>query len=78
MPVPQPEELRRRELPELFEALNYVLKKFKFKTGADDQYIYMVLGALMNEYKKKQKEAEMKFVAAMVQNIEREEFLDSL
>jgi len=52
LPVPQPEELRRRELPELFEALNYVLKKFKFKTGADDQYIYMVLGALMNEYKK--------------------------
>ena len=59
LPVPQPEELRRRELPELFDALNYVLKKFKFKTGADDQYIYMVLGALMNEYKKSaQKESD--------------------
>ena len=39
--------------------MNYVLKKFKFKTGADDQYIYMVLGALMNEYKKSaQKESD--------------------
>lgn len=52
LPVPQPEDLRRRELPELFDALNYILKKFKFKTGANDKYIYMVLGALMNEYKK--------------------------
>ena len=59
LPVPQPEDLRRRELPELFDALNYVLKKFKFKTGANDQYIYMVLGALMNEYKKSaQKESD--------------------
>ena len=49
---PQSADLRKRELPELFDALNYVLKKFKFKTGADDKYIYMVLGALMNEYKK--------------------------
>jgi len=44
-------DLRRQELPELFDALNYVLKKFKLKTGADNRYIYMVLGALMNEYK---------------------------
>ena len=59
LPLPQPEDLRRRELPELFDALNYVLKKFKFKTGANDQYIYMVLGALMNEYKKSaQKESD--------------------
>ena len=59
MPVPKSEELRRRDLPELLDSLNYVLKKFKFKTGADDQYIYMVLGALMNEYKKSaQKESD--------------------
>ena len=52
-------DLKRQELPELFNSLNYLLKKFKMKTGANDRYIYMVLGALMNEYKKSaQKESD--------------------
>ena len=47
----------RQELPELFDNLNYILKKFKMKTGANDQYIYMILGALSNEYRKRGNQA---------------------
>ena len=52
MSSPLLQDQKSRELPELFNALNYTLKEFKIKTGANDRYIYMVLGALMNEYKK--------------------------
>ena len=59
MTSPSLPDLRRQELPELFNKLDYVLKKFKLKTGANDRYIYMVLGALMNEYKESaQKECD--------------------
>ena len=44
---------RRQELPELYDDLNFLLRKFKMRTGADDKYIYMILGALSNEYRKK-------------------------
>ena len=44
---------KTKELPELFDDLNQVLRKFKKKTGANDQYIYMILGALSNEYRKR-------------------------
>ena len=54
-PIPSLDSMRQ-ELPELFDDLNQVLRKFKKKTGANDQYIYMILGALSNEYRKKGKE----------------------
>ncbi|QNJ03627.1 hypothetical protein SynPROSU1_02031 [Synechococcus sp. PROS-U-1] len=44
---------KRQELPELYDDLNFLLRKFKMRTGADDKYIYMILGALSNEYRKK-------------------------
>ena len=37
----------------LFIALHDNISLFKQRTGADNQYMYMVLGALMNEYKNK-------------------------
>ena len=44
---------KRQELPELYDDLNFLLRKFKMRTGADDKYINMILGALSNEYRKK-------------------------
>ena len=44
---------KREQLPELYDDLNFLLRKFKMRTGADDKYIYMILGALSNEYRKK-------------------------
>ena len=38
---------------ELFDEVNYALKKFKMKTGADNLYITMLLGALMNDYRRR-------------------------
>ena len=40
----------------LFIALHDNISLFKQRTGADNQYMYMVLGALMNEYKNKHKQ----------------------
>ena len=53
MTTPSLPDLKRQELPGLYSELNLLLKKFKMKTGANDSYIYMILGALSNEYKKK-------------------------
>ena len=47
------EELLKKELVALFIALHDNISIFKQRTGADNQYMYRVLGALMNEYKVK-------------------------
>ena len=41
------------DVRELFDEVDYALKKFKMKTGANNHYIAMLLGALMNEYRVK-------------------------
>ena len=40
-----------KDVRELFDEVDYALKKFKMKTGANNQYIAMLLGALMNDYR---------------------------
>ena len=40
-----------RNISELYDDMNYLLKKFKMKTGFDNQFVCMLLGGLMNEYK---------------------------
>ena len=40
-----------KDVRELFDEVNYALRKFKMKTGADDNYISMLLGALSNDYR---------------------------
>ena len=40
-----------RNISELYDDINHLLKKFKMKTGFDNQFVYMLLGGLMNEYK---------------------------
>ncbi|MCB4399309.1 hypothetical protein [Synechococcus sp. MU1625] len=40
-----------KDVRELFDELDYSLRKFQMKTGADNQYITMLLGAVMNDYK---------------------------
>ena len=42
-----------KDVRELFDEINFALKKFKMKTGADNLYITMLLGALMNDYREK-------------------------
>ena len=42
-----------KDVRELFDEMNFALKKFKMKTGADNLYITMLLGALMNDYREK-------------------------
>ena len=41
------------DVRELFDELDHALKKFQMKTGADNQYITMILGAVMNDYRVK-------------------------
>ena len=41
------------DVRELFDALDHALRKFQMKTGADNQYITMILGAVMNDYRVK-------------------------
>ena len=36
-----------------FDELDHALRKFQMKTGADNQYITMILGAVMNDYRVK-------------------------
>ena len=50
------EDLLRKEVVALFIALHDNISMFKQRTGADNQYVYMILGALMNEYKTKHKQ----------------------
>ena len=47
-----------KDVRELFDELEHSLRKFKMKTGADDHYITMLLGALMNDYRVKTPEIE--------------------
>ena len=39
------------ELPELVNNLTKLLDRYKIETGADNRFIRMVLGGLMNQYK---------------------------
>ena len=41
------------DVRELFDELDHALRKFQMKTGADNQYITMILGAVMNDYRVK-------------------------
>ena len=50
------EDLLRKEVVALFIALHDNISLFQQRTGADNQYMYMILGALMNEYKNKHKQ----------------------
>ena len=50
------EEYLREELVALYVALHDNISMFQQRTGADNQYMYMVLGALINEYKNKYRE----------------------
>ena len=38
------------EIPNLMGDIEVLLKQFKKDTGADDRYISLILGAMMNEY----------------------------
>ena len=33
--------------------MDYLIRKFQMKTGADNQYVTMLLGALINDYRVK-------------------------
>ena len=44
-------EEERRLVNELYDDMNYLLKKFKMKAGFDNQFVCMLLGGLMNDYK---------------------------
>ena len=41
------------EIPNLMGDIDVLLKQFKKETGADDRYISLILGAMMNEYTNK-------------------------
>ena len=40
-----------RNISKHYDDMNHLLKKFKMKTGFNNQFVYMLLGGLMNEYK---------------------------
>ena len=47
-----------RSLREFFEEIDHSIRKFQMKTGADNLYITMLLGALINDYRVKAPEWE--------------------
>ena len=46
-------EQQAKDVRELFDEVEHSIRKFQMKTGADNQYIRMLLGALMNDYRVK-------------------------
>ena len=46
-------EQQLKDVRALFDELDHSIKKFQMKTGADNHYITMLLGALMNDYRVK-------------------------
>ena len=46
-------ERQLKDVREFFGEMDYTIKKFQMKTGADNQYITMLLGALINDYRVK-------------------------
>ena len=46
-------ERQLKDVREFFGEMDYTIKKFQMKTGADNQYITLLLGALINDYRVK-------------------------
>ena len=46
-------ERQLKDVREFFDEMDYTIKKFQMKTGADNQYITLLLGALINDYRVK-------------------------
>ena len=44
----------RNEIPQLVDSVSKLLKDFQKETGADDRFVHMILGGLMNDYRLKQ------------------------
>tara|TARA_B100000925_G_scaffold58235_1_gene38717 strand:+ start:864 stop:1061 length:198 start_codon:yes stop_codon:yes gene_type:complete len=40
----------KKEIPELVDSLSRLLQDFQKETGADDRFVHMILGGLMNDY----------------------------
>ena len=41
----------KNEIPELVDSVSRLLKDFQKETGADDRFVHMILGGLMNDYR---------------------------
>ena len=46
-------ERQLQDVRDFFSEVDHSIKKFQMKTGADNQYITMLLGALINDYRVK-------------------------
>jgi len=46
-------EQQLKDVREFFGEMDHSIKKFQMKTGADNHYITMLLGALINDYRVK-------------------------
>ena len=46
-------ERQLKDVREFFGEVEHSIQKFQMKTGADNQYITMLLGALINDYRVK-------------------------
>ena len=46
-------EQQLKDVREFFGEIDHSIRKFQMKTGADNQYITMLLGALINDYRVK-------------------------
>ena len=46
-------ERQLQDVRDFFGEVDHSIKKFQMKTGADNQYITMLLGALINDYRVK-------------------------
>ena len=44
----------KNEIPELVDSVSRLLKDFQKETGADDRFVHMILGGLMNDYRFKE------------------------
>ena len=46
-------EQQLKDVRDFFSEMDYSIRMFQMKTGADNQYITMLLGALINDYRVK-------------------------
>ena len=46
-------EQQLKDVRDFFSEMDFSTRKFQMKTGADNQYITMLLGALINDYRVK-------------------------
>ena len=47
-----------KDIPKAMKEMTVLMNEFKLKTGADDRYVSMMLGALMSEYTHKARSAQ--------------------